>query len=168
MNRIVAFFALAFCFFSGPANAHEQKAALTKVVFNDRTNNIEVMHRLSRHDAEHAARDLWEGADLEDPQTLRNLANYVRSRFSLANGLGDDVTLTVVGEEIDDVYLWVYHEAPIDPKLGKLTIENRILFEFWDDQSNLVNLEIDGNVFSHTFSQRAARRSFDVERSVDQ
>lgn len=168
MNRIVAFFALVFCLFGGTAGAHEQKAALTKVVFNDRTSNIEVMHRLSRHDAEHAARALWEGADLEDPETLRNLANYVRSRFSLANELGDALTLSVVGEEIDDVYLWVYHEAPIDPKLGKLTIENRILFEFWDDQSNLVNLEIEGNVFSHTFSQRAARQSFDVKQSLDQ
>ncbi|MDG1816469.1 MAG: hypothetical protein P8H22_10245, partial [Glaciecola sp.] len=37
-------------------SAHQQKSGLTTVLFNPRTNNIEVMHRVYMHDAEHAVK----------------------------------------------------------------------------------------------------------------
>lgn len=163
-NRVLISVLLIFSCCIGSVNAHEQKAALTKVVFNDRTQNIEVMHRLSLHDAEHAATALWNNADLNNAETRQNLANYVRSRFSIKDEQNENLALVAVGEEIDGIYLWVYHEAPMATALGKLTIENRIFFEFWDDQSNLVNIENGDKISSFTFDQRATRQLFNLAK----
>ena len=40
---------------------HQQKEAITRILFNPRTGNIEVMHRFLLHDAEHAVRQLRNG-----------------------------------------------------------------------------------------------------------
>lgn len=41
-------------------SAHQIKAAITTVLFNPRTENIEVMHRFNLHDAEHAVKALFD------------------------------------------------------------------------------------------------------------
>ena len=47
-------YALLFFVACGQAVAHQQKIAITTVLFNPRTENIEIMHRFNLHDAEHA------------------------------------------------------------------------------------------------------------------
>ena len=50
---------LVLCCLSLQLSAHEMKSAITKVLFNQRTGNIEVMHRFYVHDAEHAVKSCW-------------------------------------------------------------------------------------------------------------
>ena len=42
------------------ALAHQQRAAITKVLFNKNTGNLEVMHRFFLHDTEHAVQMLFD------------------------------------------------------------------------------------------------------------
>ena len=170
MNRLRRILVLALLlapllttvFAAGGAHAHQQRNALTRIVFNERTGNIEIMHRINLHDAEHAARDLWGRADFyKDADTAPEngggqkqlFSDYVRSRFSIAKKDGPPIELTPVGEEIDGEFLWVYHEAPMRSagKIDAMTVDNKILLEFWDDQANLVNIEKDGVVRSLRF-----------------
>ena len=46
---------------SAPTMAHQLKASVTTVLFNKRTNNIELMHRFYLHDTEHAVEHLFDG-----------------------------------------------------------------------------------------------------------
>ena len=51
------------------AMAHQTKASITKVLFNQRTQHVEIMHRFNLHDAEHAMQALFKkGADLYKSQ----------------------------------------------------------------------------------------------------
>ena len=67
---------LAAWLLAAPLPAHQQKESVTRVLFNPRTGNIEVMHRFLLHDAEHATRKLFGGdadllgnaADASDPE----------------------------------------------------------------------------------------------------
>ncbi len=144
--RLVKIF-LLFCtgLFAGllPAHSHEQKTAITKILFNDKTGNIEVSHRLNVHDAEHAVQNFWGTADLiSDPEDMDNLALYVRSNFILRAGK-KILEPNPVGHEIDGPYVWIYDELEIPKKRMKsLTIENYILRDVWEAQSNLVNIEL--------------------------
>ncbi|AKS41308.1 DUF6702 family protein [Wenzhouxiangella marina] len=136
-----------------PASAHELKAGLTRVLFNERSGNLEVMHRLLLHDAEHACRQLFDGqADLiGDPVTLERFSAYVREGFQLA--IDDElVELAYVGAEIDGRHIWVYQEAPIPASVGHLSIDHRVLRDVWAEQSNLVNIEGRGPIRSLRFS----------------
>ncbi len=65
--------------YSTAAQAHQIKAAITTVLFNPRTENIEVMHRFNLHDAEHAVKALFDKhADImDDIETQQQFADYV-------------------------------------------------------------------------------------------
>ncbi|MEO0878213.1 MAG: DUF6702 family protein [Pseudomonadota bacterium] len=124
------------------ASAHQQKTAITTVLFNARTGNLEVAHEISVHDAEHAAKRMWGYADLvSDNERQARFADYVRSRFSIKTETGAPLALTPIGHEIEGPVLWIYHEAPAPEGASELVINDKILQDFWTDQVNLVNVE---------------------------
>jgi hypothetical protein len=148
-------FLLLLLLAAGPLPAHQQKEAITRVLFNPRSGNIEVMHRFLLHDAEHAVKRLRGGdADiLGSADDRAYFARYVHAHFSLADEGGETLPLSPVGNEIEGRFLWVYAETPITPATGSLTVEHTALLDLWPDQVNLVNVERNGVVRSATFRQ---------------
>jgi hypothetical protein len=146
---------LAAALLALPALGHQQKEAITRVSFNARTGNIEVMHRFLLHDAEHASAELLgKGADLLASSADRDrFEAYVHERFELLDQGGERIALTPVGNEIEHQFLWVYAEAPIPEGLTALTISHRALRDVWPDQINLVNVERDKTVRSAVFGE---------------
>jgi hypothetical protein len=136
------------------AFGHEEKAALVRVVFNPATEKLEVIHRYFLHDAEHAARQLFnESIDMIESVDDRELfANYVRNRFSISklNEAGEETALALnyTSQETDRRFLWVYQEISIPQDTTALMIFNTVLQDVWPDQANLINVEKDGEVYS--------------------
>lgn len=132
--------------------AHQQKSAITRLLFNERTGNIEVMHRFLLHDAEHAVREIFGGnADILASEAIRErFAAYVARRFELS---ADErpLKLAAVGSEIDGRFLWIYQEAPIPDVLTSLSIRHDALRDIWPTQVNLVNVERGQDVRSVNF-----------------
>ncbi|MEM7762671.1 MAG: DUF6702 family protein [Pseudomonadota bacterium] len=125
------------------AVAHQGKEAVTRVLFNPRTGNIEVMHRFLIHDAEHAVREIF-GADadlLGSESSRAQFAEYVGQRFRLADQDGQSLALSSVGHEIDGKYLWIYAETPSPAHLTALNVTHNALRDLWPAQSNLVTVE---------------------------
>lgn len=140
---------------AAPLSAHELKESLTRVLFNERTGNIEVMHRFLLHDAEHAVQKLF-GSDadlLENAQDRERFEGYVHQRFSLVDHRGDRIKLVPVGNEIEGSYLWVYAEALIPAELDELTLAHSALQDVWPEQVNRVNVERDKLIRSAAFTQ---------------
>ena len=139
---------------AAPTTAHQQKESITRVLFNARTGNIEVMHRFLLHDAEHASRRLFgEGADLlSNPADCDRFEHYVHQRFALADQDGAAIALKPVGNEIDTRFLWVYAEAEIPEGLTALEISHDALRDLWPEQTNLVNIERGKTVRSAIFN----------------
>ena len=144
---------LALACLSLPISAHQQKEAITRVLFNARTGNIEVMHRVLLHDAEHAMqRHFGTAFDLIGRAADRDLfERYVHARFVLADDNGAALALSPVGSELDHDFLWVYSETGIPDELSSLTITHDVLRDVWASQSNLVNVERDGRIRSAVF-----------------
>ena len=163
MKRIVVAWCVVFAaLLAAPLNAHQQKEAITRVLFNERTGNIEVMHRFLLHDAEHACKQLFDaGADLLGSEDDRQqFARYVHQQFSMLDQDGVEVTLTPVGNEIDTQYLWVYAEAPIPSSISGLRMTHDALRDLWPDQTNMVNVERGDKVRTATF--RAGNADIDI------
>lgn len=139
--------------FAAALGAHQQKESITRVLFNERTGNIEVMHRFLLHDAEHACRELFgRSADLLSSSEDRDrFARYVYGHFSMADQGGESIRLTPVGNEIEGRFLWVYAEAPIPERLEELTLSHQALRDVWPGQVNMVNVERDRQVRTATF-----------------
>ncbi len=153
------------------SNAHQQKTAVTRLLFNENSGNLEVMHRLFLHDAEHAASVVFgEKQDLIESADSRALfGSYVVNRFAVqatqADGSTHEVFLDYLGEEIDGQFLWVYQEAvgfAEATTAQQLDLINSILRDVWPEQSNLVNLERDGRIRSVTFTQGSDTHSLSL------
>lgn len=150
--RRIAILALTWTLVSS-AFAHQQKEAITRVLFNPRTGNIEVMHRFLLHDVEHASKTLFgESADLlQNPADRDRFEHYVQKRFVLTDQDGAPLPLTPVGNEIEGRFLWVYAETVIPKALTALRISHSALHDVWSEQTNLVNVERADDVRSALF-----------------
>ena len=137
--------------------AHQQKTAITRILFNPNSGNIEIMHRFFVHDAEHAASVIFGERQtlVESAESRQLFSSYVMNRFAvevtLADGSNQELALQYVGEEIDGQFMWVYQEFPQLDNVSAMTIINLALRDVWPDQSNLVNIERGEDIVSLTF-----------------
>lgn len=144
---------MVLCCLSLQLSAHEMKSAISKVLFNQRTGNIEVMHRFYVHDAEHAVKKLLDkSADLLAKQSTRDsFALYVSSHFQLKSE-GQDLKLSLVGNELDGRFFWVYQEVAIPKQMTQLQLRHDSLQSLWPDQVNVVSIEGRGKVKTVKFT----------------
>lgn len=136
------------------AFAHQKKEALTEILFNTRSGNLEVMHRYLIHDAEHAVRQLIDSdADLiASEQTREAFAQYAVARFALLGDDGARLELRYVGQEVDSAFVWVYQEMALPESLTGLGVIDNALRDIWPEQNNLVNIERNGQIQSLNFN----------------
>ena len=136
------------------AFAHQKKEAVTEILFNARSGNLEVMHRYLIHDAEHAVRQLVDSnADLiASEETREAFAQYAVARFTLLGDDGAMLDLHYVGQEVDSAFLWVYQEMAIPDSLVSLGVIDNALRDIWPEQNNLVNIERNGEIQTLNFN----------------
>lgn len=142
----------------GSAQAHQQKAAVTRVLFNTNSGNLEVMHRFLLHDAEHAVQQLFDpAADILGSEVSREqFAGYVTERFALLDANGSTLPLRYVGQEIDGGFLWVYQEKALSTAefaaMTELSVVHNALRDIWPEQNNLVNIELGDSLQTLNFN----------------
>lgn len=163
------FLTIVSIFWATCVYSHEQKTAVTRILFNPTTNNIEVMHRFLVHDAEHAASQIFGvGQNLLESADSRELfSSYVINRFSMEAELSDgnavEMALDYIGTEVDGQFLWVYQEVGVIEGIQSFILVNMALRDVWPDQSNLVNVEKDGKIFSVVFDDSSQVKTLDIE-----
>lgn len=143
---------LLFAAFS--LSAHQQKTAISTVLFNPRTNNIEIMHRFRVHDAEHAVKEIFgKNADILDSKiTQEQFGAYVNQRFNLFDSEEQPLALKMVGVELEGQFFWVYQETKQPAKLENMTIRHDALRDLWPEQVNTINVEGKGKIQTLTFA----------------
>jgi hypothetical protein len=122
--------------------AHQQQVATTQLFYNATSGNLEVIHRIIAHDAEHMLKRIIDSsADLTaDKAMQQRVSDYIASRCRLAVNT-KPVALNYVGYELDGRFLWVYQELPDVALVSSISIEFDALTEIYPKQTNLVNLE---------------------------
>ncbi|MGJ8680452.1 DUF6702 family protein [Paraglaciecola sp.] len=154
VNRLFILMATALLLVTQLASAHQQKSSISTVLFNPRTQNIEVMHRFRVHDAEHAVKQIFgKDADiLDSKETQTQFSQYVDQRFSLFDNQQKPLPLKVVGYEIEGQFFWVYQETKQPAKLENLSIQHDALRDLWPEQVNTINVEGKGDLQTLTFT----------------
>ena len=98
------FLLIIVCFLiAAPSMAHQLKSSVTTVLFNQRTHNIELMHRFYLHDTEHAVGNLFKGKVdiINNKCDQKRFAKYVESHVALQTLEGEPLTLNYVGAQVD-------------------------------------------------------------------
>lgn len=153
MKQLIVSLFMVAVLFSSAAVSHQQKAAISTVLFNPRTENIEVSHRFYLHDAEHAVKEIFgkEADIIGSEKTQQQFFDYVAKRFAIRDEQGKLLDLKSVGFEVEGKFFWVYQETKQPVVLGGLKIEHAALRDIWPSQVNTVNVEGKGKVRTRTF-----------------
>jgi hypothetical protein len=128
------------------AFAHRSQSVLTLVNWNPATSKLEVIHRLHAHDAE-VGIGLVTGAtaapdvDMAQAKNQAKLMLYVEKHFSMKAPAGA-IALEAVGAELEAEMIVLYQEAKLPAPPKELTVDNQILRDVFDQQTNLVNLKL--------------------------
>jgi hypothetical protein len=133
-------FALAM---APPALAHRSQSVLSTVSWNAGKSTLEVTHRLHAHDAE-VGLALSTGVKAIDITQVRNQAQlmlYVEKRFSLSDGVAT-IALSPLDAEIQAEVILLHQEAKRAAPPTELVIEDQILCDVFDGQTNLVNVKL--------------------------
>ena len=154
LNKIIHWVIGTLLFAAFSLSAHQQKSAISTILFNARTENIEIMHRFRVHDAEHAVKEiLGKDADIIDSQqTQKQFGDYVNQRFNLFDNNQQSLPLKMVGVELDGKFFWVYQETSQPTKLNNMTVRHNALRDLWPEQINTINIEGKGKLQTLTFA----------------
>ncbi len=146
-------FLLIALLLAAPAWAHQQKIAISTISVNPRTDQLELVHQVPVHDAEHALRvqgikvpDIVGSADSREA-----FARYVARRFMLEMD-GAPITPSYVGSEISGGSLFVYQEASAPPPDAQIRVNSQILTDVWARQENRVNIGSGAKVITFIFT----------------
>ncbi|WP_338050556.1 DUF6702 family protein [Pseudemcibacter aquimaris] len=135
-----------------PSHAHRFYAAFSQVDMQSEKGTIEITHRLFTHDIEDLLMRYNGGpVELTDDIIESFLQEYIIQSFALYGTDGDQIPLNWIGVEVTFSDIYVYQEAPLSDGQDTLILTNRILMDLFEEQSNTVNVKLDGKVKSHTF-----------------
>lgn len=145
------------------AFAHQQKAAITSIAFNTNTQRVEIIHRFSLHDAEHAVkRILGPEADIyKSEQTQQHFAEYVKHHFEMASNSDPQIRPILVGHEVDGKHFWVYQEMET-LLIGQWDVRHSTFHEIWPSQTNTVNIETNGKTRTLVLNKEAPQQSISL------
>ncbi|HEX5005527.1 MAG TPA: DUF6702 family protein [Hyphomonadaceae bacterium] len=137
-----------------PAFAHRSQSTLTTINWNAVTSTLEVMHRIHAHDAEVGLMLSTGSTENVDITVVRNQAQlmiYVEKHFSLS-GPDGPITLSPVGAEFQSEAIVLYREAKLKAPPPELAVNDQILRDVFDQQTNLVNVKLDKRTRTLIFS----------------
>ena len=135
-------------------SAHSLLSTMTTVKYNAASGMLEVEHRTSAHDAEHAfGAGLLRMGGIESLRGRAWLALQLSNQFELWHSGVAELPLEVVGAELDAEFLYVYEQASVSSFPDQLTVRNDILMAQEEGQINYLNIYFPDMIRSLTFAE---------------
>ena len=127
------------------AHAHKFHTSFTEASYNAEAATLEVTLRTFPDDLESAVRRRAAAAPSAGKDRKKEfeerVAAYVAETFRVRTPGGDPVKISWVGMDAGVDSAWLYFEVRLPPGTESLGLSNRLLFDLFDDQINLVNLK---------------------------
>ena len=138
--------ALSVALFLAPL--HEFHSSVMQIDHNAKSKTLQITVRLFTDDLclslERAGAPKMElGTQSEPPSANEHVENYLKEHIAITVN-GKEVSFKYLGKEAQLDATWCYLEIEKIGNVKKIEIENTLMLSDFDDQTNLVNLNIDG------------------------
>ncbi|WP_146199104.1 DUF6702 family protein [Arcicella aurantiaca] len=138
-------------------NTHDFHTSLTEMRYNAKSKSFEISLRLFTDDLQKAISANNQNRKIVIENTDKNDAlveAYVRKYFTIINPKNQRIAFQYVGKENEGEATWVYLEMPVNESLNGSRIQNIVLFDMFDDQTNIVNLFFQNQKKSYLFNSK--------------
>ncbi len=125
---------------------HPFHVTVSELIYKENNKTIQVMHRIFVDDFERTINTVYEvNLDILAMENMRGIdslvEDYLSKRFAVTID-GKKRELSYLGSELEEDVIWCYQEIYKVRKPKDFKITNTILFEEFDDQSNLVHTTV--------------------------
>ncbi|MDQ6828304.1 MAG: hypothetical protein M3081_05505 [Gemmatimonadota bacterium] len=160
MRRIVAMVACATsALVSGGAARHPLHTSLTEITYTAIDHRAHITIKLFADDFGNAvARRTSDQMSPRAPLTDAAMFTYVKSYFTLSGKDGKPVALEWGGSRRTGDLVWITLTAPV-PGLSGVRVHNRLMFDTFNDQANIVQAMYDGSRQSLLFTRDDAPKT---------
>jgi hypothetical protein len=156
-QRWIFVLALAVSFEVTAGAYHAFHTSLAQIQYNGKAKVLEVSLRVFTDDLELALTKtnnrtikLDESAQFDAP-----IEAYVRKYFGIVDEKGQKLAMSYIGREFEADATWIYLEIPFAENASELKLQNAILTEVFDDQTNVVNLTYQASKKTFLFKRDA-------------
>lgn len=127
---------------------HPIHATVTTIEYNAKTKVFELACKVFADDLEEAVKratgtQAFIGSGAKEAKNVNVLLEqYLRKHLRIEADGKPLTNWTFVGKELEGEAVWCYVELAATPAIKRLLVENTVLMEMYDDQTNLVNVQI--------------------------
>ena len=155
---ILSFQALVFWVMLAGESKHDFHTSITQMQYNAPAKTFEVSLRVFTDDLERALNKDNNGQKFTVINKDKNDAaveRYVRRHFALITPKNQKKPYSYIGKENEADGTWVYLEIPCAEALRGFSVQNDVLMDLFDDQTNLLNLTYLGSKKTFVFKPNA-------------
>lgn len=142
ISKFILVFMMSAILFAAKSSAHNYHTSLTRIDFNREAKSLEIEINLFNHDLEKVLEkknkkrvDFDKTADFD-----KMLFDYLTENFLVKNESGNSLKLVWVGRETKTDMTTAFVEIGGVESVDNLKIQNRIFFESFSEQANLIAL----------------------------
>jgi hypothetical protein len=145
---IFTLFAVWNCQTTSVYARHPIHATVTTIEYNAKTKAFELSCKIFADDLEEAVKratgtQAFIGSGTKEVKNVNALLEqYFRKHLRIEADGKPLANWSFVGKELEGEAVWCYVELSNTPVMKRLLIENSVLMEMYDDQTNLVNVQI--------------------------
>lgn len=122
---------------------HDFHLSRSKIYFNPKTKRLEIIIRVFSDDLNMALKK-----PAQEKENNQRIQNYLDSTFILYHA-EEKLHLKFLGFKIDQDAKKLFLKSDSLFEFKPLSIQNRLFFELFDDQSNIINIDIQGKQKSY-------------------
>ena len=136
-------------------NTHAFHTSITEMRYNSKEKAFEISLRVFTDDLEKTLsannknkKFVIENTDKNDPF----IEQYVRKHFVITTPKNQKLIYQYVGKEKEGDATWIYLEMPVNETIKGSKIQNSVLMDSYDDQTNIVNIFVNNEKKSYLFT----------------
>ena len=128
---------------------HPFFVSITQIDYNAKTKYLEISMKVFTDDfaacvEKQGGGKLYLHTNKENKQANAMIEKYILQNFTLSVN-NKPLNIKFLGKEKEDDATWIYLEIPNINKVQSLNISNKNLLECYDSQTNMTNVNVNGN-----------------------
>jgi hypothetical protein len=142
-------------YYKASSLTHAFHTSITEMRYNPKEKSFEVSLRVFTDDLEKTLstnnqnkKFVIENTDKNDPF----IEQYVRKHFVVTTPKNQKLIYQFVGKEKEGDATWIYLEMPVNEPIKGSKIQNDVLIDMFDDQTNIVNIFVNNDKKSYLFT----------------
>jgi hypothetical protein len=143
---------------------HDFHTSITEMRYNPREKSFEISIRVFTDDLEKVLSATNQNKKFLVENNDKNDAfveAYVKKHFVVTNPKNQKPVINYIGKEKEGDATWIYLEMPVNEGISGSKIQNNVLMDMFEDQTNIVNIFVQNQKKSYLFTIK--NRFFVVE-----